>query len=80
MGKREAKRTLLSICGKEGSKILLWAIKKKLPIMIYDRQGSGIDPLLYRALKRLGAPVVRNYDMTMERDGKVCGIYYTVFV
>jgi len=80
MQKKTAKRILEIYCGETGAADLMLAIKKKIPIMIYDRNCSGIDPLLYRALKRIGAPVVQNYDMTMEREGTVSGVYCTVFI
>lgn len=78
--RKEAKQIIFNVCGNEGAKRLLKAVKKKMPVLIYDRHFSGNDPILYRALKCLGAPIVRNYDMVKDREGKVCGVYLTVFI
>lgn len=69
-----------ALCGESGALHLMLAIKQGVPIMIYDRHATGADAILYRALKALGAKVVRNYDMTLERDGAVVGVYCTVFI
>lgn len=80
MQKKTAKGILEIYCGETGAADLMLAVKKKMPIMIYDRHFSGCDPILYRALKCLGAPIVRNYDMVKERAGKVSGVYCTIFI
>ena len=74
------KRELVNLIGRKNARLLLEAIKKDIPIMIYESgTDKCIEGYLYGVLKRLGAKSVKNLDISLGNEGKVKGTYITYF-
>lgn len=74
------KRTVEALVGRKQSRRLFEAIKKDIPIVIYERNTlETIDGELYRSLKMLGAKQVYNFDLLFEKEQKVFDVFCAVF-
>ena len=77
---KSQKEELEKLVGKTNAQLLIKAIKKNIPIMIYESgTDKRIDGHLYGVLKRLGAKSVKNLDISLGNEGQVNGAYITFF-
>lgn len=74
------RQVVKKLIGEGNAKRVFRALKKDIPIMVYERNAqNSIDGLLYRSLKVLGAKKVYNFDSVLEDDKMVHGVYCAIF-